>query len=294
MRPRGARGIHWSTGLRVGLSVIGLVMIWVTIGGALASPENPGYDARAYWGYPRDAVYAGPGEAAGYGIYRYSPVFVPLMALLTAIPWSYFLALWITTNVLIYRWLAGPWWLAFLAFPPFVMELRMGNIHLLLALAIVLGFRWPAAWAFVLLTKVTPGVGLLWFAVRREWRSLTVALGATAGLAAVSAAVSPGLWLDWIRSLDQTAEPDVILAIPVPLWLRLVAAAMLVVWGARTDRRWTVVVAATLSLPVLWVHGLAMLAGVAAVQRGLPEASAGGMRSPLPALRRAAPEQPAA
>ena len=43
--------------------------------------------------------------------------------------------------------------------------------------AIVLGFRWPFTWAFVLLTKVTPGVGLLWFAVRREWRSLAIALG---------------------------------------------------------------------------------------------------------------------
>ena len=28
--------------------------------------------------------------------------------------------------------------------------------------------RWPAAWAFVLLTKMTPGIGLLWFAFRRD------------------------------------------------------------------------------------------------------------------------------
>jgi hypothetical protein len=47
---------------------------------------------------------------------------------------------------------------------------------------------------------------------------------------------------------------------------------VLVVWGARTDRRWTVVVAATLALPTLWFHGFAMLAGVIALQRGLPEA----------------------
>ena len=51
------------------------------------------------------------------------------------------------------------------------VELAGGNISLLLAVAIVVGFRWPAAWAFVLLTKVTPGIGLLWFVVRREWRS---------------------------------------------------------------------------------------------------------------------------
>ena len=35
-----------------------------------------------------------------------------------------------------------------------------------------------------------------------------------------------------------------------------------VVWGARTDRRWTVVVAATLALPVIWIAGLATLVGV--------------------------------
>ena len=51
--------------------------------------------------------------------------------------------------------------------------------------------------------------------------------------------------------------------IPIPLWIRLPAAAVLVVWGARTDRRWTVPVAATLALPVLWVSGFAICAALA-------------------------------
>ncbi len=42
-------------------------------------------------------------------------------------------------------------------------------------------------------------------------------------------------------------------------------------WGARTDRRWTVVVATTLALPTLWFHGLAMLVGVVALHHGQPE-----------------------
>ncbi len=46
-----------------------------------------------------------------------------------------------------------------------------------MAAAIALGFRYPATWAFVLLAKVTPGIGLLWFLVRREWRNLAIALG---------------------------------------------------------------------------------------------------------------------
>jgi hypothetical protein len=34
---------------------------------------------------------------------------------------------------------------------------------------------------------------------------------------------------------------------------------VIVVWGARTDRRWTVALSATLALPALWMSGLAML-----------------------------------
>ncbi len=75
-----------------------------------------------------------------------------------------------------------------LAFPPVALELYHGNVHLLMAAAIVLGFRYPVGWSFLLLTKVTPGVGLIWFAVRREWRPLLIALGFTGALVAVSVA----------------------------------------------------------------------------------------------------------
>ena len=57
-----------------------------------------------------------------------------------------------------------------------LMELAGGNIHLLLAAAIVLGFRWPWTWSLVLLTKITPGIGLLWFVVRRSGGNLAIAL----------------------------------------------------------------------------------------------------------------------
>ncbi|MEZ4597157.1 MAG: hypothetical protein R3C32_10255 [Chloroflexota bacterium] len=61
--------------------------------------------------------------------------------------------------------LFGP--LIVLTFP----ELWGGNITILLAAMIVVGFVRPGAWAFALLTKVTPALRLLWFAVRREWRA---------------------------------------------------------------------------------------------------------------------------
>ena len=70
-------------------------------------------------------------------------------------------------------WLVRPWpWALLILLLPWTYELFVGQVHLFIAAAIVLGFRWPALWAFNILTKVTPGVGLLWFLVRREWRSL--------------------------------------------------------------------------------------------------------------------------
>ena len=52
---------------------------------------------------------------------------------------------------------------------------------------------------------------------------------------------------------------------PIPLLIRLPAAVLLVIWGARTNRPWTLPTAAMLGLPVLWLVGLAMLAGAFAV-----------------------------
>lgn len=255
------------------LTIVALGFLVVVVQGALAHPDWVGYDAHAYWGYPRQPLYGEPGvSVAGIDLYRYSPAFVPLMTLFTALPWPVFVAGWITLLFVTYVWLVGPWWLPLLAFAPFLIELRMANVHLLLAAAIVLGFRWPAAWSFVLLTKVAPGVGLLWFVVRREWRSLAIALGATAAVVGVSFLLAPSDWVDWFVSLARTTQDDPPLSIHVPLMARLAVAVALVAWGARTDRRWTVMVAATISLPTLWVHGLAMLAGVIALQRGLPEA----------------------
>ena len=49
--------------------------------------------------------------------------------------------------------LAGPLTLPALLTVPVASEINAGNIQVLLALAIVLGFRWSGTWAFALLTK---------------------------------------------------------------------------------------------------------------------------------------------
>jgi hypothetical protein len=112
---------------------------------------------------------------------------------------------------------------------------------------------------------VTPGIGLAWFAVRREWRPLGIALGVTGAIVAISLLYEPNVWREWIDFIGSTPEGGSVaqFQIPIPLWLRLPAALALVVWGALNDRRWTVPVAATFALPVLWVSGFAICAALA-------------------------------
>ena len=103
-------------------------------------------------------------SAGGLGAFTYTPVIVRLFARSRSLPWYSFLWLWTGVLVATLIWLGWRSSLVVLAFPPVALELYHGNVHLLIAAAIVLGFRWPATWAFVILTKVTPGVGLIWFA----------------------------------------------------------------------------------------------------------------------------------
>ena len=137
-------------------------------------------------------------------------------------------------------------------------------MHLLYAAAIVVGFRFPAAWALLALTKVTPFIGVVWFAVRREWRSLLIACGVTAGIAVVSILLDPAAWRTWVDILALTrpstpaGTPGWFL--PVPLVVRLPISLVLVVIAAHTDRPWILPIAVTLALPVVWLNGLAILA----------------------------------
>jgi hypothetical protein len=233
-----------------------------------------GFDAYAYWAVQLADPYHL--TAGALGAFTYSPVVARVFSGAGVLPFWQFLFLWTALGIGTVIWLGRRRLrtvLAILAFPPVALELYHGNVHLLIAAAIVLGFRYPAFWALPILTKVTPGVGLVWFAVRREWRSLGIALGVTAALVAVSVAVDGRLWVDWLtESLGATAAgaPLNQFAVPIPVWLRLPAGAALVAWGARTDRAWTVPVAVTLGLPVLWPSGFAVLAAlpcVAALQR---------------------------
>jgi hypothetical protein len=280
--------------LTVALGVALAVVAWALIV-AFCEPFGrlwgTGQDARSYWAPSLDDPYANA-DWTTPSAYPYSPVLLQVLQPIRMLSWQAFIAVWAAILIAAVAYLSGPRLLAagiiFAA-----MELAGGNIELLLAVAIVLGFRWPATWAFVLLTKVTPGVGLLWFVVRREWRSLAIVLGATAAIAAVSIVLAPAAWAQWPSVLAGIAgRSGTWAAVPIPLVVRLPFAVALVVWGARTNRRWTVPVASMLALPALWYGGFSMLLAVlpllpARTPGELADRIRGGWRSLFPRRDRA-------
>ena len=218
-----------------------------------------GFDVVAYRSVDLAAPYHG--SVGDLGFFAYSPPIALVLAPFTQVPWPVYLTLWYGLLLSALVFLGRRSTLVLLAFPPVAIDLYHGNIHLLLACAVVIGFRYPHAWAFLLLTKVTPGIGLLWFVVRREWRQLAIALGTTAAIVAATAVILPTQWLGWLGMLATSAgvEPPWP-ALPLPLWIRLPLAAAIVIWGARRDARWTVAVAAAISVPALWPGAFAILA----------------------------------
>jgi len=217
-------------------------------------------DVHAYWAADPGNLYVhGPGPADD--AYLYAPSFEFLVGWWRAIPFEVYTAIWRAILLVMLLYLAGPFTLFALLTVPVASEINAANIQIPLALAVVAGFRWPAAWAFVILTKISPGVGLLWFAIRREWRALFVALLVTAAIAAASFVIWPGQWFAYLTLLTSHPAPSVA-PYYLPLWTRLPFAIAFIVFGALTNRRWPVVVGATLALPVYWITSSAMLVGV--------------------------------
>jgi hypothetical protein len=240
---------------------------------ALGRDDHAASDSHAYWVASTAAdPYARPGLIGSGDAYLYSPPFAQVLAPLGHLPWHVFLVVW-TLMLIAAIWALAGEWTPLVLFIPFVSgDLAYGNIHLFLALAIALSFRWPATLALVLLTKPTIGVCLLWFVFRGEWRRLGIALGTTAAIALASFAIAPGQWWSWLSVLKSNAwSTPAQLTVPVPVLPRLVVAAAVVAVAARRDWKWLVPVAAVLAVPVLYATGTALCLLLA-----VPMAAAGG------------------
>jgi hypothetical protein len=233
--------------------------------------------AHAYWVVWRVSPYGVPPGTPD--AFNYSPAFAQLAWPLTLLPWAVFLAVWSGLLTAALTWLLWPlpgrWrWLTLLyVVPP---ALVIGNIEAFLAVACVLGLRRRGAWAwaFPLLTKVTPGLGPVWFAVRREWRALAVSVGVTAAVVLASYLAAPDLWARWARFLTDAPTPPTQAFYP-PLLVRLPVAVVLTAWAARRSRPAWLAVAMAVAMP-LWSSGvLILLAAIPRLRRDA--ASRGGV-----------------
>lgn len=225
-----------------------------------------GYDSHAYWlaGQTSDVYERDPNTRDAF---LYSPVFLQLLWPLLQLPWPMFATVSVALPALAFAWLLWPmprrWsiplWLAMLP------ETVNGNIFWLLAVVAVVGLQRPGAWAVAALTKVTVCLGPIWFLVRREWGNLTRSLVVLVLIVAISAAIDPSAWRDWLEFLWQSRDQaggETTMALLPPLIIRLPLAVALVGFAARTNRRWLIPVAMVLSTPVLFMTAFTMLAAV--------------------------------
>jgi len=260
-----AGGLTRWAALRHGLTLAGLIYIaavWLRLVpyAEPVSDYGPMFDAGGIWNAWEGGLYNIPwleNEA-----YVYSPAFAQIIYPLTLLPWPVFAALWTGLAIGILFWMRVPW---MLAFPGVVDDILRGNIHVFLAGAVFLAVRGQplgaAAWALPLLTKVTPGIGIVWHAVRGEWRALVIGLGLTASIVAVSVLAAPELWAEWISLLVAATGADPrIQVVALPLLVRLPVALVLIVVAARWDRAWLLPIGVMLALPNVWTSSLALLA----------------------------------
>ena len=239
------------------LGITAAVVYWLYLTTNLGKPV----DVRAYWAADPGNLYASVVNGQGSNAYLYSPAFEFVVGLLRWIPFEAFVAIWRAILLALLVWMAGPFTIFDLFTVPVASEINAGNIQIMLAAVIVIGFRFPAAWAFVLLTKLTPGIGLFWFALRRRWRDLATAFGVTAVILGVSFALNPNLWFDYVALLTSSPAPSVA-PYYLPFWVRLGPALAFIAFGAWRGYRWPVVVGSTLALPVYYIISSSMLVGV--------------------------------
>lgn len=239
-----------------------LIVVGAEVSLVLLSPHDT--DAHAYWSAQLDDPYL-ISRVGASGAYIYSPAFLQILTPLRLLPFSAFWAAWVVGGALIVVWLVGAPVAALVLLPtplsPAFTELWFGNIVFPMAAALALGRRFPALWSLLLLTKVTPGVGLAWFVVRREWNRLAWALGVTVAIATASFLINPRVWAEWFAILAanfSAGTPDARLALPA-LPVRLLVALMLIAVGAY--RNWPAVLpmAVVIALPVFWYQSLSLL-----------------------------------
>jgi hypothetical protein len=196
---------------------------------------------------------------------------VPVVAIFPA---PLFSALWTAAMCLALWWLSGRdviKALAMVAFVPVAVELWFRNVHLFLAVLIVLGLRTSSAWfALGAAVKISPGLGIPYLLLRGRWREAAIATALGAAMLTASVALSPAAWGAYLALLTSFDPMQQSAFIPIAFPFRALGALILVTVAARLQGRrgdTILVVAMTLALPSLWFTGLSLLVAILPLHR---------------------------
>jgi hypothetical protein len=250
-----------------------------------------GYDAHAYWSAAQqsgDVYTRAPLERDAF---LYSPLFLQLVWPLAHLPWLGFYVTWAALVAAAFLWLLRPlpWSLRVPALVACSLEVVTGNIYAFMAAAIVLGVTRGSPWLLLGLTKVAPGaVGVVWHGVRGDWRALRRGLVAGVALVGASWLLAPGLWRAWAHLLLESSSGGQVGATAGTAYVVEVAVGVaVVVFGGRTGRPWTLVVATLLLSPTFGINTLTLLAALPRLRQEQHRLTAG--RASEAPLRRSAP-----
>jgi hypothetical protein len=206
--------------------------------------------------------------------YWYPPVLAQMLVPVAyVLPAMWFTAAWTAMMLGCLFWLGGRnvlVALSLVAFPPVAVEFGFRNVHLVLAVMLVLPVS--HAWLFSVgaSIKIAPGLGLFWLAARGRWRDAAVAALVGLGLLAVSYALSPQAWADWIGIVTSRGPGDVASFLPIPYWVRAVTGLIVVLIAGRLRSPWAdvgLVLGVTIALPTLWMTALSLLVAVVPMWR---------------------------
>jgi Glycosyltransferase family 87 len=253
------------------LAAIGASLLLVV---AMARWGDPS-DEHAYWLAARRLIEGQPlYDPAATIVTPYAYLYPPplaqaLVPVAAVVPSWLFSVGWTVLMGLALFWLAGRdvlRALALVAFPPVAVEFWFRNVHLFLAVLVVLGLRRAStAFAVGAAIKVSPGIGIPYLALRGQWRKAAIATAIGAAMLAISVVLSPDAWrayVDFALSVDPLQQSSFV-AVPLPI--RAAAGLVVAIVAARLPRSLgdpLLVVAVTLALPSLWVTGLSLLVAI--------------------------------
>ncbi len=253
------------------LATLGAILLIVVASSRWALPN----DEHAYWLAGRrlldgQSLYDPTATSVTPFAYWYPPVVAQVVAPIAAVVGSEAFS-WAWTVLLVAcliglargRPLVA---LALVAYVPVATELGFRNVHLVLAVLVVLAIRrWPALFAIGAAIKIAPGLGIVYLAARGRWRDAAIASLAGLAILVVSVALAPGAWADFVDILRARGPGDASSFVPIPYIVRAAAGLILAIVAGRLEARIgepMLVVAIVVALPTLWFTALSTLVAI--------------------------------